>query len=210
MNNEHNKLIYVWDAYCGWCYGFSQSLRSFYANHPELSIEILSGGLFIGDRKQPISSYPHIPEANNRISQLTGVEFGDDYNSLLTKGDFLLDSEAAAIGFSALRSLAPERVLDFSSAMQKAFYLHGKSLSDPATYSEIAVAYNLDPHLVIERMNSKEYLADAHADFTKVYQHNIHSYPTLLLQKGKEYFSLGGGAMTAEKLEARLKEILEK
>lgn len=120
----------MWDAYCGWCYGFSNSLQAFNENHHELPLKVLSGGLFVGDRKQPIGAYPHIPEANKRISQLTGAEFGTSYETLLEEGTFVLDFEAAAKGFTALRFLAPERAYYLASSMQRAFYYEGKSLSD--------------------------------------------------------------------------------
>ncbi len=210
MMDKKISLVYVWDAYCGWCYGFSKSIRTLHENHPELPLTIVSGGLFMGDRSQPIGQYPHIPEANKRISQLTGVVYGEEYQKLLNNGTFVMDSEMAAIGFSALRSFAPERAVYLASAMQHAFYYEGKSLSDPETYREIAIAHNLNPELVIERMKEQDTITDAYSGFTKVNELNVHSYPTLLLKKGDEYISLGGGAMTAEKLEARLKEILEK
>ncbi|MBD3859316.1 DsbA family protein [Bacillus sp. 28A-2] len=210
MNDQERSFIYVWDAYCGWCYGFSNSIRTLHENHPEIPLTLVSGGLFVGDRSLPIKNYPHIPEANERISQLTGVEFGERYEELLGNGTFLLDSETAAIGFSALRSIAPERALSLASSMQKAFYQDGKSLSDEQTYREIAMNHQLDPDVLVERMKETETINDAYADFAKVQQLNVNGYPTLLLKKGDEYFSLGGGAMTAEKLEDRLKEILKK
>ncbi|WP_144485360.1 DsbA family protein [Bacillus pumilus] len=210
MNDQELSLIYVWDAYCGWCYGFSNSIRSLHENHPEISLTLISGGLFVGERSLPIKEYPHISEANQRISQLTGVEFGERYQKLLANGTFLLDSEAAAIGFSALRSVAPDRALYLAASMQKAFYQDGKSLSDDETYQEIASSHHLDPDAVMERMKTKEVINDAYADFEKVHQLQVNSYPTLLLKKGDEYFNVGGGAMTAEKLEERLKEIIER
>lgn len=192
MDKKQDTLIYVWDAYCGWCYGFSKSINTFYEKHPELSLTVLSGGLFVDDKKLPIKSFPHIPEANKRISELTGVEFGSSYESLLLEGNFVLDSEAAAIGFSALRSLAPERSLEFTLAIQRAFYFHGKSLSNPETYREIAISYNLDAELIVERFEKEEILKDAHNDFKKVQGLGIHSYPTLLLKSGGNYLPLGG------------------
>ncbi|MBU8656603.1 DsbA family protein [Bacillus pumilus] len=211
MNDDQElSLIYVWDAYCGWCYGFSNSIRTLHENHPDISLTLVSGGLFVGERSLPIKEYPHISEANRRISQLTGVEFGERYQKLLANGTFLLDSEAAAIGFSALRSFAPDRALYLASSMQKAFYQDGKSLSDEKTYREIAMVHQLDPEAVIERTKTKETINDAYADFAKVQQLQVNSYPTLLLKKGDEYFNVGGGAMTAEKLEERLKGIIER
>lgn len=208
MNKKELALIYVWDAYCGWCYGFSNSLQAFQENHPELPLTVLSGGLFVGDRKQPISAYPHIPEANKRISQLTGVEFGTPYQTLLEEGSFVLDSEMAAIGFSALRSFAPERALYFASSMQRAFYYNGKSLSDLETYKEIADKQNIDSEAVLKRIKDMNSAKDVHEEFSKVHLLGVHSYPTLLLQKGNELIGLGGGVMTPEKLEARLDSIL--
>ncbi|WP_456266325.1 MULTISPECIES: hypothetical protein [unclassified Bacillus (in: firmicutes)] len=63
--------------------------------------------------------------------------------------------------------------------------------------------------LSFERMKTKEANNDAYDDFAKVHQLQVNGYPTLLLKREDEYFSLGGGAMTAEKLEDRLKELLE-
>ncbi|AYV71846.1 DsbA family protein [Bacillus sp. PK3-056] len=208
MNNKELALIYVWDAYCGWCYGFSKSLRVFHENHPELPLAVLSGGLFMGHKKLPMAFFSHIPEANKRISQLTGADFGTPYQTLLEEGTFVLDSEAAAKGFSALRFFAPERSYYLASSMQRAFYYEGKILSDPATYREIAIANNIDPEAVLARFGDVASTQDAHADFMKVKQLGIQSYPTLLLQKGEEFIELGGGVMTAEKIEARLKNII--
>lgn len=208
MNKEGMSLLYIWDAYCGWCYGFSRSLGEFHAKHPELPLTVLSGGLFAGERKLPIDSFPHIPEANKRISQLTGAEFGESYQTLLEEGGILLDSEAAAEGFAALRHFAPARAYHLAASMQHKFYYEGKSLRDPETYREIAVENRLDPDAVEARFESVDSTADARADFAKVQQLDIHSYPTLLLKKGDEVIGLGGGVMTAEKIEARLEQIL--
>jgi len=207
-NKEQLTLIYAWDAYCGWCYAFSESLRAFHENHLEIPIKVLSGGLFVGDRKQPIGAFPHIPGANSRISQLTGAEFGAAYQKLLKKRTFVMDSDAAAKGYAALRFFAPERAYPLASSMQRAFYYEGKSLSDPATYREIAQSHHLDPEAVLNRFNDAASTKDAYADFTKVQQMGVQSYPTLLLQSGENFINFGGGVMTTEQLEARLDKLI--
>ncbi|MGN7411053.1 DsbA family protein [Paenibacillus sp. SAF-068] len=201
MNDKDISLIYVWDAYCGWCYGFSKSLREFHQNHLELPIDVLSGGLFIGDRSQAMEAYPHIPEANQRIGQLTGAEFGVPYNKLLNDGTFIMDSEAAAIGFSALRAMAPEQAVYLASAMQRAFYYEGKSLSDIDTYQDIAKQFDLDEQKVIEGIINPETRDLVKQEFVTAGNLGARSYPTLFLKKGDNLYQLGGGAMTASKLE---------
>lgn len=208
MKDKEMSLIYVWDAYCGWCYGFSNSLKDLHEAHPELELTVLSGGLFIGPKKAPISSYPHIPGANMRISQLTGAKFGEQYNELLKEGSFVLDSEAAARGFSALKSFAPEKAYYLAADMQTKFYYEGKSLSDEETYREIARDHNLDEDAVADRFRDSISATEAFNEFEEVQNLGVHSYPTLFLKKGDEYISLGGGVMTVDKLEASLKEAI--
>ncbi|PRD47717.1 DsbA family protein [Sphingobacterium haloxyli] len=209
MNSKDLKLIYIWDAYCGWCYGFSTGLNEFHKMHPELPITVLSGGLFVGDRKRPISDYPHIPGANQRIEQLSGVKFGDAYQELLEKGNFVLDSEAAAKGFAALEHFSSEKAYELAAAMQKAFYSEGKSLSEEATFREIADAFGLDADEVIKRFKSDEAGRDSLKAFHTVHNLGVNSYPTLLLQKGEKLIKIGGGAMSAEKLEENFRTALQ-
>ena len=40
------KVYYIFDSYCGWCYGFETILKPFVEAHPELEVTALSGGLF--------------------------------------------------------------------------------------------------------------------------------------------------------------------
>lgn len=206
--SDNLSLIYVWDAYCGWCYGFSKGLREFSSNHPELPVQVISGGLFIGQGTQPIRNYPHIPEANNRISRLTGAEFGDAYNDLLSDGNFILDSKAAAIGYAALREVAPDKSLQFASQLQHAFYYNGESLSDIKTFKRIAESEDLDIERVVRLIEDEKTADQVEKEFLSVAELGVHSYPTLLLKKGQEILPLGGGAMTAHKLEERFKNII--
>ena len=46
------KILYFWDAYCGWCYGFNKIFTKFYEKHSDVEIEIISGGLFFGDNSK--------------------------------------------------------------------------------------------------------------------------------------------------------------
>ena len=45
------RFVYVFDAYCGWSYGFAPTLAEIVRRHPELDVEVVSGGLFTGPRR---------------------------------------------------------------------------------------------------------------------------------------------------------------
>lgn len=91
------KLIYVFDAYCGWSHGLSRTMSEVTARHPDLPVEVVSGGLFTGGRRQPIRAFGFVSAANATITERTGAEFGDAYQQRLADGSFVMDSEADAV-----------------------------------------------------------------------------------------------------------------
>lgn len=203
------SVVYVMDAYCGWCWGFSRRVGEFEAaNRHRVAFTAINGGLFIGDRAAAIASYPHIPEANERITRLTGAVFGESYQALLNKGEMVMDSLDAAAGMAALRAQAPGRALTWAHELQAAFYGRGLSLSDPATIIEIAATHGLDEAAVLHSLEDGSATKQALADFDLVRQLGVASYPTLLFIDGTHVHGLPatGTALSAlnQKLDALL------
>src|SRR5689334_15328179 len=161
------RLIYVFDPLCGWCYGFSPAMQAFHADHPDVPLEVLSGGLFTGGRVAPLSAYPFIARANVQVSARSGVLFGPGFDALLRQGTCLLDSQAAAAGFAALRAQAPEQALALAAAVQRAFYIDGRDLNDPSVYVETARAHGLDAQAVGACLAGPQAAALAQADFAR-------------------------------------------
>ena len=178
------QVLYVADAYCGWCWGFAPQLAKFAASSRyQLPFRVISGGLFVGERHAPISAYPHIPEANQAIARMTGAQFGPRYQRLLAEGGFMLDSLAAARGLAGLRVQSPERGAHLLHRMQEAFYVKGQSLSDASTYRRIADEEGLNADRVVDYLVSDEGYQAAMADFQLAHRLGANSYPTLLLLK---------------------------
>jgi putative protein-disulfide isomerase len=198
------KLVYVFDAYCGWSHGFSEVLTEIAGRHPDLPVEVVSGGLFTGARRVPIREFGHIKGANAKISELTGVEFGDAYERLIADGSFVMDSEDAARGMAAVRQVVPGRAVDLAATLQHAFYVDGLSLSDPATYRTVAAAAGLDPDAVVEAFTAPASAAAAQEDFARASGLGVHSFPTLLAVDGDRQKIVAVGHATADQVDRRL------
>jgi putative protein-disulfide isomerase len=141
-----SRLTYVFDAYCGWCYGFGETFRAFVDSHAwEIDVEVVPGGLFVGTRRGPIRQIGQVARANDAIASLTGTTFGPGYRALVADGSFVMDSHEAARGFLALQSCAPGYDVEIAWRMQSAFYVDGKSLSVPETYADIATGLEVSP-----------------------------------------------------------------
>ncbi|MEV7884960.1 DsbA family protein [Streptomyces sp. NPDC002817] len=198
------RLVYVFDAYCGWSHGFSGTLREAASRHPELAVEVVSGGLFTGPRRVPIREFGYVQGANAKIAELTGAEFGEGYERLIADGSFVMDSEAAARGVAALRQAAPDRAAELAAALQDAFYVDGLSLSDPATYRTVAEATGLDADAVATAFEAPGTRAAAEADFRRGTALGVTGFPTLLAVDGDSIAVLAHGHATADEIDRRL------
>jgi putative protein-disulfide isomerase len=201
-------ILYVMDAYCGWCHGFSSRLREFEAaNRHQIDFKVISGGLFVGERLRPTSAYAYISDANANIARLTGAQFGEPYKRLLAAGTFIMNSEDAAAALAALRALAPERGIHFAHRLQEAFYLNGRSLSDHHTIIDIAASEGLDTARV-QSLLAGDAHKEALSDFSLAGRFGISSYPALLFVHGAQVHFLPATGATIEVLNARLDTLL--
>lgn len=200
LSTFNTQILYVADAYCGWCWGLAPQLANIEAaQRHQLPFRVISGGLFVGTRSAPMKDYPFIRKANAHITQETGAQFGPAYQRLVEEGSFRMDSVAAARGLAGLRAQAPNQALSLLRRMQEAFYLNGQSLSDPDTYRRIAEAEGLSADEVADYLVNEEGHQTAMADFQLAQSLGVNSYPTLLLlHDGSAHLLPGTGASLAE------------
>ena len=201
------RLVYVFDAYCGWSHGFSETLLAFAERHRDHPIEVVSGGLFTGSRRVPIRQFGYVQGANATIHERTGAEFGEAYERLIADGSFVMDSEAAARGVAALRQAAPERAAELAAALQRAFYVDGLSLSEPDTYRTVAGNAGLDAAAVVAAFTAPQTQAAADADFRAAAALGITGFPTLVAVNDGTTTPIAYGHATVDEVEARLTQL---
>lgn len=200
------KLTYVFDAYCGWCYGFEAAFGDFARSRADsAAIEVISGGLFVGSRVGPIGAFTGLHAANERITALTGAQFGPAFRDLVDDGEFVLDSTDAARGFAAVRAQAPHRSVEIAQALQSAFYLQGASLSDARTYRAVADRVGLDGGRAEAEAFTDASSAAAEADFARASNWGVRGFPTVVLEvPGRAPVAIGSATSTADELRAEL------
>jgi putative protein-disulfide isomerase len=203
------RVVYVFDAYCGWCYGFDPAVLAFWeANRERVPFDVVSGGLFTGARRPTLGSLGFIREANRRVSRLTCVTFGPAFDALLDDGRLVLDSEGAAAGFAALRAEAPDRAVPLAAALQRRFYVDGESLSHPRTVAAVARAHGLDADRAVAFMTGDDGRRAAAEDFAFARSLGATSFPSLLVLAGDRGVQLPAVGTTPEALGRHLDEAL--
>ena len=74
-------IYYCYDAYCGWCYGFSPVIRRIFEEYRQsIDFEVLSGGMILPETPQPIGVMAgYIRTAYKTVEERTGIRFGEDW-----------------------------------------------------------------------------------------------------------------------------------
>ncbi|WP_327696712.1 DsbA family protein [Streptomyces sp. NBC_00459] len=206
---ERASLTYAFDAYCAWCYGFGPTLRSFAEdNAHRIRLGVLSAGLYTGARTLPIAAYPHLSAERGTVTRLTGVAFGTGYDRAISRGTTVLDSAAAGAGLAALRDQPGISELDAAEAVQRAWFVDGRSLSDAEVYRDIAGELGLDADAVTAAYSSPSGRVKARADFRALRRLRVLSYPTLLLDTPHGADRMGDAGSTAASLTSALDQRL--
>ena len=206
---EQASLTYAFDAYCAWCYGFGPTLRAFAEdNAHRIRLGVVSAGLYTGARALPISAYPHLSAERGDVTRLTGITFGTGYDRAVSRGTTVLDSAAAAAGLAALRDQPGISDLDAVEAMQRAWFVDGRSLSDTEVYRDMADEFGLDADAVTAAFSASASRVKARADFRALRRLRVLSYPTLLLNTVHGADQMGGAASTATSLTSALDQRL--
>lgn len=204
------KLYYIWDAYCGWSYGFNSIFTDFQTNHPELDIDIISGGLFLDENSKAVGDYGFFEAGNAKIAQLYPVTFGENYQAVLEDRSMILDSTGPAVAFAILREQIPtNRQSELAFAMQKAYFIEGKNLSRPESYQSILTEFGLDKHWLNQLAQALKTGQAAQSDFQKAGIMGVHTYPTVIAQIGDKYYDFREQAVTTADLENNYQTLLK-
>lgn len=206
------KIIYVYDAFCGWCYGFSRVIKDCYENHKnDFDFEVISGGMMIGEKVGSVNQVaPFIKTSYHNVEEVSGVKFGDAYLRHLEEGTFILDSVPPSIALSVLKSLKPDLSIPFIHDLQQSIYFEGKDPNDSSLYRYLSVNFGIDPDEFERKMGEDEFREAAYYDFALAKQLKVESFPAVLMQMSEtSFYLIAKGYTDSDTLELRIRNVLK-
>ena len=207
-------LIYCYDAYCGWCYGFSEVIKKIFSEYKDMmEFEVLSGGLILPEEPVPIAaSAKFIESGYKKVENLTGAKFGEDYLWHIMhpdQSDWFPNSEKPAIALCIFKEYFPEQQVSFAADLQYALHFEGHDLTDDEAYSLLLEKYNIPGEEFYERLLDEEYKEHAYYEFALCKQLNGTGFPSIFIQLSETKFHQAAQGYTKfETLDERIKIIL--
>lgn len=207
-------LYYCYDAYCGWCYGFSPVIKKIHELYSDrVGFEVLSGGMILPDQPRHIGVMAgYIADAYKSVEELTGIRFGQDYlwhifNPDLS--DWYPNSEKPAIALCIFKELYPDQQVEFASDLQYALHFEGRDLCDNEAYRHLLEKYNMDEDDFYQKLGSEEYKEKAYYEFQLCKQLQVTGYPCVLMQVSEsKFFMLARGYTDEASFIQRIEAVL--
>ena len=207
-------LFYCYDAYCGWCYGFSPVMKRISEEYKtQLDFEVLSGGMIIGEQVQPITKIAaYIQSAYKRVEELTGIKFGEDFLWHINNpddSDWHMNSEKSAIALSIFKDYHPDKQIEFATDLQYALNYEGRDLDDNEAYRHLLEKCSIQPEAFYDKLQSEEYKERAYYEFALCKQLQVTGYPAVLLQlNDSKFYLLATGYTSYDECKERIDNAL--
>lgn len=207
-------IIYCYDAYCGWCYGFSPVIKKIANDYKDKFLfEVLSGGMILTDTPRPISATAkYISEAYKRVEEYTGIKFGQDYLWHIfnpDKSDWFPSSEKPAIALCVFKDYYPDRQVEFAADLQYALHFEGRDLCDDEAYRHLLDQYNIPAEEFYSKLKTAEYKERAYYEFALCKQLKVTGFPAVLFQASEtKFYLLARGYTDYDTLKERFDAVL--
>lgn len=207
-------LIYCYDAYCGWCYGFSPVLQSVVDEVGDrVDVEVLSGGMLLPEKPVHIVAMANfIAKAYPQVEATTGIKFGQDFLWHIfnpDESDWYPHSEKSAIALIIFKELQPDHSLSFATDLQIALNEEGRDLTDDEAYRHLLEKYSIDEAVFYQKLHDHAYKSQAYEEFELVKRLRVQGYPALFLQMPSGTFHLlAHGFTSKESLMPRIQALL--
>lgn len=208
-------LIYCYDAYCGWCYGFSPVIKQVAIDYSDrLDFEVLSGGMIDAENPKPISAMAgFIAKAYKTVEETTGIQFGQDFLWHIfnpDKSDWFPASEKPAIALSVFKEYHPTQQVAFAADLQYALNYEGRDLCDDEAYRHLLAKYGLNAEEFYQKLHSEAYKEKAYYDFSLCKQLQVTGFPAVLIQTAdSKFYLVARGYTDAATLRQRIDNVLK-
>lgn len=208
-------FIYCYDAYCGWCYGFSTVIKKLYSEYKaRLNFEVISGGMVLPE--QPVSiaaTAKYLESAYPKVEEITGIKFGEDYLWHIKHpdiSDWFPDSEKPAIALCVFKDYYPDQQVSFAADLQYALHFEGRDLTDDESYRLLLEKYNIPAEEFYEKLDDKEYKEQAYDEFAFCQQLKVSGFPAVFIQVNEtKYHMIAEGYTGFETMQERIENVLK-
>ncbi len=185
------RLIYVMDPMCSWCWGLAPLLDSIRVEFPELPLRLVAGSLR-SHLQTPLDTASRQALADHwqAVAALSGQPFSDPHELPVS---LVFNVGPASRALIAARSLDERLAWPFARAVQHAFYAQGLDVTQPTVLRQIAVDTGYDAEAFAARFDQPETQQQLDQDWNWVADRGFAELPILFAERDGQLALLCNG-----------------
>lgn len=202
-NNSEDKLIYVGDPMCSWCWGITNHLEKLKTDYKDqFDFQLVLGGLRPGGGEEWNEHFREMIKGHwHHVEDASGQPF--DY-TFFDRESFNYDTEPAARSVRVVRDIAPNKEWEFYKSLQRSFYAENKDLNDLNLLEVLCKQLEVDYEGFESVFLSVEYKKLVKEDFIFAQQLGVRGFPAVVMKKGEEYIAITLGYSDYDTMKSRM------
>ena len=206
MAQSDAKIIYVGDPMCSWCYGIAPEFAELMKEYDgKLDFELVLGGLRPYNKQVMTELKDFLTGHWREVHERSGQEFTYD---ILNSTTISYDTEPPSRAAVVVRELSPKNEIAFFKKSQVLFYKENKNMHLAESYYSLLDEFGIDKEAFTRSFNSVEMKEKIKQDFARAANLGVNSFPTILLEYQGKTYPIAKGYSTAEKMIARVENLL--
>ena len=192
------RLIYVMDPMCSWCWGFAPVIDAIAEAYPLLPLRLVAGGLR-ANHGAPLDEHTRavLAEHWQAVAEDSGQPVGDPQS---LPGTFVYDTEPACRALVVARELDQAKVWPFVRAVQQAFYIDVEDVTHAAVLVALAESVGYPPAEFGELFDQQKTREMTLADVAWVADLGMAGLPILLAEREGQLALLANGGQPADQV----------
>ncbi len=187
---------------CSWCWGFSPVIQQLKAAYPANNIRLVLTPFRIDTTQEMDDALRNYVLGQwKNVNQTTAQPF--DFRFAMPV-NFIYNTRLVCISIKAFSKQLPKQELEYLRALQHAFYVENKDLTNGEVLINIANNFSVDTNLFAEDLSSKEIAVELEKGFSLCQLLAVQSYPTLMTEEDGHYAMLVNGYMPYQEVVARI------
>ncbi len=197
--NKTKEIIIVADPMCSWCWGFEPVIESLIKELPEgVKLSLLMGGLRSkGDQVWDDAFKSHLAQHWISVERKSAQRFNMEF---LKRESFDYDTEPSCRAVVTVRKIDETKQFSFFHAIQKAFYLEAKDITQEQVLAEISEQEGIDKEVFLSLYRSQAMIEKTQSDKYKARSMGANAFPSLVFIDEEGHLCVMKGYRSYEEL----------
>lgn len=204
---DGERIIYVADVFCPWCYAFAPVIRQVAASHAQFPVTVVGGNLIHAPMtlQDQLNQSEDLPGFWREVERISGRSLAGVMEAARSGRHVELYSPGADEILMVLKQKCPGHELEQMIELEEMFYGRGENIFSNSSLGQIAKKWNLEPSSFQHALDQPSALESTQKNLQRAadLMGEIDTYPSVFLQRGSKIDAVTRGFVHLETVEAR-------